>query len=643
MNFEFSRSSFTRPIGIIGLAVLVLAFSSIADAQDGKLVQALGIMPKQSISFEQPEADVIKECTFATTKSPSGFVVHHSSGRILRRFIDNNGDNKLDQWSYYKNGLEVYRDIDANFDGRTDAYRWVGPGGTRWGLDQDQNGMIDQWKVISAEEVAFECFEAIRLADTKRFERLLLTEQELDAFQLGPRIRSDVEARLKQAKSGFATMIRTQKAITKRSSFIDAGNGRPQTLVAGTFESQRDLTIYDQASAFFESESANQLTLGSLVRAGEVWRMIELPEVVDSSQPLSNGGAFFPLPEFGGSTAGPTGSQQELAKLYDGLTKIEEALADAKGSKMESLEQQKAQILAQFYEKTIDPKSKQDWLENLADSVAHSYQMDRFEGGMDFLGKFLSDHKGESGLDYVAWTGVFAKYGWVNSNGDKKERDSAYGNLIVDLEDFQNRYPKSEFSGDALIQLAVHHEVNSEDEPEKAVDLYRNCVKRFGDSKYGRRAEGALKRLDGFGKNVALVGKTASGRNFDIKNAKGKIVLLHFWEIYCCSDNDIKELAKLAEKYKDDMVIVGCNIEGISPNEEAAAATKRFTDFVKAHPDMAWLQIHAPGSVEQSPLAHQLGIATGPSFFLVDKTGKLVESNLGIAGLEREIERERRR
>ena len=117
----------------------------------------MGITPKQVVSYEKPSAAVLKECTFATTKKPSGFIVHHSSGRILRRFVDSNGDNKLDQWSYYENGLEVYRDLDTNFDGRTDEYRWVGPAGTRWGLDRDQNGTIDSWKVISAEEVAYEC------------------------------------------------------------------------------------------------------------------------------------------------------------------------------------------------------------------------------------------------------------------------------------------------------------------------------------------------------------------------------------------------------------------------------------------------------------------------------------------------------
>lgn len=610
---------------------------------DSKLQQAMGITPKQVVSYEKPSDAVLKECTFATTKEPSGFIVHHASGRILRRFVDSNGDNKLDQWAYYENGMEVYRDLDTNFDGRTDEYRWVGPAGTRWGLDRDQNGTIDSWKLISAEEVAFECFEAIRNADQDRFNRLLLTSNELASLQIGSQINLDLAARLKKAQTNFARMARSQKTINTKARFVDAGVGRPQMMAAGTLGNKRDLVVYDQASCFFDAPDGSQLAIGSLVKVGNVWRMVELPEIVDPTKPLTSGGAFFPLPAHGGISTASTAADQNFSKLYDALTKVDEDLKTARGAQIEKLEKHKADLLVQFYMTTKDPKTKQDWLENLADSVAHSYQMDRFKDGLNYLQKFVASQRSAQGMDYVVWSNIYAEYGWANSNGDKTQQKKAYPRMIAQLEAFQKRYPTSLKSADALIQLAVHNEVNSTDEPEKAIDWYRQCMKRFPDTKYGRRSAGAASRLGSFGKTLPFTGKKLDGSKFDIKSLRNKIVVLYFWETWCCDDNDIKELAKLAEKYKEELVIVGCNIEGRRPTDKSGQETERFKAFVKSHPDMTWIQLHEPGSVENSTLAHQLGIATEPMVCLIGTANKLVECNIGIGGLEREIERERRR
>ena len=438
-------------------------------------------------------------------------------------------------------------------------------------------------------------------------------------------------------------MARGQKSITAKSQFVDAANGRPQMMAAGTLGNRRNIMVYDQVSAFFDSDSANQLALGTLVKLGDVWKMVELPEVVDPKKPLVGGGVFFPLPDFGASASVPDLNDQRLSQLFDSLTKVESELKTAKGVSLERLEKQKADIYVQFWKNTKDPKSKRDWLENLADSVASSYQTDRFQDGIKYLESFIATERNAKGLDYVKWSCIFAEYGWVNSNGDRKDREKAYDRMIRQLTDFQKKYPTSPLAADALIQLAVHHEVNDTDEPEKSLEWYNLCRKRFPNTKYGRRAAGAVTRLGSFGRGFPFSGKTSSGRNFNLTSLRGRIVVLHFWETWCFSEDDVKELAKLARKYKGDVVIVGCNIEGRRPDERPGNETERFKDFLKSNPDITWTQLHAPGSVEDSPLAHQMGVATEPLFVLVDPAGKLVESNIGINSLEREIERERRR
>ena len=46
----------------------------------------------------------------------------------LRRYYSSKGTG-IDIWSYYKDGLEVFREIDSNFNGKKDQYRWLNGAG----------------------------------------------------------------------------------------------------------------------------------------------------------------------------------------------------------------------------------------------------------------------------------------------------------------------------------------------------------------------------------------------------------------------------------------------------------------------------------------------------------------------------------
>jgi hypothetical protein len=620
-----------------------------ASAQDKQLTQAMGFKPKHEseVDYEKPGVAVLKDCKIERTTSPAGFVVYHATGRVLRKFVDTNKDEKLDQWSYYKDGLEVYRDVDSNFDERLDQYRWVGASGTRWGVDTNQDGEIDRWKVISPEEIAYECFQAVKQQDQARFNRLLLSDAEFKSLGLNGKIAAAVADRWKTARSKFVAMSRSQKAITPKSKWVYAGNGQPSMMPSGD-GNKTDVVVYDHASGFFENgTSTQQIALGSMVKVGDSWRLVELPEIVNPKEPLENGGVFFPREEYG-TGSGPSQGDEELAKLLNQLSTVEADLAKAKGVAVERGERAKADVivkLVQFYSKIKDKTNAMNWQENLADSVSSAYQADRFEGGIDYLNRYLLTNKGAPGLDYLKWRTIFSEYAWVNANGSKKQINAAQEKLNGELKGFQETFANSErFAPRALVQLAVHYEVEANDEPEKAMEWYRECLKRFPQTKWGSRSRGAIVRLGSFGKTFPFVGKTARGQKLDLARLKGKIVVLHYWETWCCDEDDIKELARLQSKYKDELVVVSCNIEGIPNGGDEADATKEFQQFVSRNAGkMTWTQLHEPGSVDSSPLAHQLGIATEPTIILVDKEGKLVETNISLDSLEREIERERRR
>ena len=81
---------------------------------------------------EKAAVDACKvEKVLDAQQKPVGIKLVDGQGRLLRRFVDSNGKAGMDQWSYYQDGFEVYRETDLNDDKSLDECRWLNSGGTR--------------------------------------------------------------------------------------------------------------------------------------------------------------------------------------------------------------------------------------------------------------------------------------------------------------------------------------------------------------------------------------------------------------------------------------------------------------------------------------------------------------------------------
>ena len=88
--------------------------------------QALRLRPVQAdvVYDSVPQADYARCRIEAEVQDgKTGWVVYGPQGKVLRRFIDTNKDKVVDQWSYYRNGVEVYRDFDSNFNKKAEIGR----------------------------------------------------------------------------------------------------------------------------------------------------------------------------------------------------------------------------------------------------------------------------------------------------------------------------------------------------------------------------------------------------------------------------------------------------------------------------------------------------------------------------------------
>src|SRR5262245_8273985 len=64
-------------------------------------------------------------------KRTVGYALRDGQGKLLRRFVITSGGKYLNQWSYFQDGFEVYRENDLDGDRSLDECRWLNSGGTR--------------------------------------------------------------------------------------------------------------------------------------------------------------------------------------------------------------------------------------------------------------------------------------------------------------------------------------------------------------------------------------------------------------------------------------------------------------------------------------------------------------------------------
>ena len=236
--------------------------------------QALRLVPVQpDVDYSRPSPEEAAKCTISAKKFDGrvGWVIEDANGVVLRKFLDTDGDNKVDQWCYFKDGLEVYRDIDSDHNGVADQFRWFNTAGTRWGVDKRETGKIDYWKVISAEEVTAEVVAALANRDAARFERLILTSDELRGLGLGPTKSRQIAAKIDGLEGKFRQLMSRQKEVAPNAQWSQFSGGRPGIVPAATDGSTKDVHVYENVVAVTQTgDKHGQVQIGTLIQVGDV-------------------------------------------------------------------------------------------------------------------------------------------------------------------------------------------------------------------------------------------------------------------------------------------------------------------------------------------------------------------------------------
>jgi thiol-disulfide isomerase/thioredoxin len=596
---------------------------------------ALKLAPRQAdVEFDRPKEADLAKCVIKAeaVDGRTGWVVRGPSGQILRQFIDTSGDNVVDLWCYYSDGLEVYRDIDSNFNGKADQYRWMNTAGTRWGLDDDEDGKIDAWKQISAEEVSAEAVAALARRDMARFRRLLLTDEELKALGLGPEKASAIGEKIAAAPAAFSALAGHQKALSAKANWVQFGGTRPALIPSGSEGSSKDLLVYENVISTTDTDGKlGQVVIGTLVRVGDVWRLIGSPEMLDDTKGefASSGSFLVPYGRTragGGATGGVDEKTQQLLQRLEQLDK--QAGKAASEKEQAAIAVERCDLLEQIANSSVAPADRAQWIRSLAESISAGVQAGTLPDGITRLKTLyeqLSQEKGsEDVAAYVRFRQLTSQYNEaLQAGGDFPKVQKKW---LASLRQYVTDYPQSEDAAEAMLQLGTNEEFAGEEE--EAKKWYGQIVDGFPKSGLAQKAAGAIHRLNSVGTTLRLHGAGVTGKPVDLNQFRKKVVLVHYWATWCepCKA-ELAQIKEAVAKYgKDGFTVISISLDNRKED---------LTGYLRKHP-LPWSHIYEEGGYD-SRLASELGVITLPTMLLIDRDGKVVNRGINATELDHEL------
>ncbi|HVX11528.1 MAG TPA: thioredoxin-like domain-containing protein [Pirellulales bacterium] len=596
--------------------------------------QALKLTPVQAdVDLERPKESEVSKCTIKaeSVDGKTGWVVRGPAGQVLRQFIDSNNDNVVDLWCYYNDGIEVYRDIDGNFNGKADEYRWLNTAGTRIALDQDEDGKIDRWRRISAEEASAEAVAALANHDAGRFQCLLLSGEELKRLGLGPKREKALAEKLEHAVAAFKASTRKQKGLSAKSAWIQFGGTRPALVPAGADESTQDLIVYENVISMVETDGKpSQVLVGTLVQVGDAWRLIDSPSLLDSKSEIAAGSPFFQPAERARVGGGGDGMDERMTELLQKLERLDEQAARENSAEAQAANAaERCDVIEKIADSATTPEDRAQWLRSLAETISAAVQTKAMPDGIDRLKALhtkLSQEQGSEDLAaYVQFRYLTAVY-YRDSQAEGADWTKVQKKWLHSLKDYVAAYPRSSDAAEAMLQLATAEEFAGEEE--EAKKWYGQIVENFPKSGPAAKAAGAVVRLDCVGKKLTLKGMGVGGKPIDLAQFRKKTVLIQYWATWCepCKA-DMQEIKDAVAKYgKEGFTVISISLD--SKKEDV-------TSYLKSH-SLPWSHIFEPGGLD-SRLANELGVQTLPTMLLVDPDGKVVNRAITAAEIDREV------
>lgn len=627
-------------LGICGLSLCLWGMPAVATAQVNPET-LLRYTPKQAdVDYEIPKPAEVAQCKVEVERNgkTSGYVLLGSAGQVMRRFMDADGNGDVDQWRYYQHGIEVYREIDSNQNKKADQYRWLNLGGSRWGIDSNEDGQIDAWKSLSAAEASRVAIQAMVTGDTALLQSLMVTEADLRALGINASLASKLTASAEAAPSEARSILAKSKVLSAKSKWMRFDAQMPGVIPADEGKAQGDLFVYENAMVVVEPGPA-LIQIGEMIRVGEVWKLTKAPTPIEGDSVSITAGGLLMQPLLASAQNDlVTAPSPEMQKLIEDLQKLDQnqpQLGTATPAQLSAYNQSRADMLMKLLSLASTEDEKNQFLKQCVDGLAAAIQTDAYPEGLARL-KQIETSLNQGGkrsavLPFVTYRRIMSDYSIAMKNAtEADQRSKIQETWLKSLEEFVAENPNADDTGEAMLQIAVAAEFSGKLDDAKG--WYTKLSQLQSGSLQADKGRGAIRRLEMKGKPFSLAGASLSGGQINTAAYRGKTLLVFYWATWCqpCQQ-DLPALRALYQQYQSrGFEVVGvCLDVPIGTQEQQAAQLKQYLTANK----VPWPQMYEPGGLDSAP-AVSYGIISLPTMFLIDDKGLVVSRNSSVEELK---------
>ena len=523
-----------RLLAVCGfLSGSALAQGTATEAPSAKLLKFRPSLP--GVDYDTPPDEATRnackvEPVITAEKRNIGYALRDPQGKMLRRFVSARG-KKMDQWSYYQDGFEVYREDDLNGDSHLDECRWLNSGGSRIALVE--RGKIKAWKQISAEEASKVMVQALVAGDAALLETVMASPEELaDAGvpkDVVAKVAASAEKRVEQiaalqkqlvgwnAQTIWNRFDGTFPHVIPADPARRAGQGldalRKRDGDPGhhgrAAEQRQDGVLagfrHDPARLDLEIHRAS-----ACHRSGEADRRGREQHAIDAVRP-------------GRATIAPRNEAMELRAQGACRLRRRRMPRRLQAGEKRSIARyhvSRIPLLRAIVKESANDDEKLGYNKQVVDSLIAAFRTGHYPQGRKPLETIIKE--GGKLAPYAAYSLIDADFA-IRNDEPGANFVANQKKWMAELEEFLEKFSDSDEAAPVLFHLANANEFNADEA--KAREQYARLVKNYAGTEAGKKAAGALRRLDLAGKELSIAGTGLQNDTVDTSKYRGKPVL----------------------------------------------------------------------------------------------------------------------